>query len=213
MCVEPFDNLWISQTTPTFPGFPPLSHRSLSALLLTASSLFLAESQQLAGSSRVRNTESSLLATMVLQKRAVAAAEKHAGYCSWAFLWSPEASGWQKEPGTAQGSKVPGEHGFTESQGSCYPSWCRSEARPEETQNKIQTDRSRVTWHRKANGCQETAFKLPGPWHHAWSSASRVNSGIGVVVIFFCQSTGFRLGREDLPGSSRLHSSLKVNGG
>lgn len=87
------------------------------------------------------------------------------------------------------------------------------DARPKETQNKIQTDRSRVTWHRKANGCQETALKLPGPWHQAWSSARRVNSGIGVVVIFFCQSTGFRLGREDLPGSSMLRSSLKVNVG
>ena len=46
----------------------------------------------------VRNTESSLLAAMELQRGAVAAAAKHAGPSSPAGLWSPDAGGWP-QPG------------------------------------------------------------------------------------------------------------------
>lgn len=79
----------------------------LYALSLTASSLFLAESQQLAGTSRVilYVTQNPLCWLPWCFKRgAVAAAAKHSGYSSRALLWSPEASCWQ-EPGQLRDPK------------------------------------------------------------------------------------------------------------
>ena len=150
---------------------------SLFALSLTASSLFLGESQQLAGTSWVilYVTQNPLCWLPWCFKRgAVAAAAKHPGYSGRARLWSPEASCWQ-EPGAAQGSKVPGWHGFAESEGSC----CCSEASPEGTPTKIQTDRSRVIWPLKASACQEIVLKLPELWQKALSSASGCTVGLG----------------------------------
>lgn len=86
---------WLLSPQPSFP-FCPLAYSEFPVFSWVTAAGWLLQGHT------VRNTESSLLATMVLQKGAVAAAEKHAGYCSRAFLWSPEAGCWQREPGTAQ---------------------------------------------------------------------------------------------------------------
>lgn len=98
MCFEPFDKLGIINSC-CFSSLPSPSVISpLYALSLTASCLFLAESQQLAGTSRVilYVTQNPLCWLPWCFKRgAVAAAAKHPGSSSRALLWSPAASGWQ----------------------------------------------------------------------------------------------------------------------
>lgn len=100
-----------SYCIPSLSCNPPLPDISpLYTLSFTASSLFLAESQQLAGTYRVilYVTQNPLCWLPWCFKRgAVAAAAEHPGYSGRALLWSLAASDWQ-EPGAAQRSKIAG---------------------------------------------------------------------------------------------------------